>query len=252
LGTPHAGWTLAAGTLGGLAILCRESAAPVVLALAGYTLLARPFGLAKAMVTASAIVLLSAAIVAPWSIRNYVRTGHIVPVASTTGTVLSFANNECLAAEPLLSWYWAEGYCPPLQAVRERIRAELPPHERDNYLIFDRIDGALGAAFVRERPLDYLKLTMQRAWSIFLPFHPRQQLDVVQQLALLGYWLAFIPVGWLGLVAALRARARGAVLMTLIMGAVLLPQIVLYFSADMRSCSPATQVPCTPAFSPGS
>jgi hypothetical protein len=74
---------------------------------------------------------------------------------------------------------------------------------------------------------------------LFLPFHPRQEIGLVQRVLLSLYWLAFIPAGLVGLFVYTR-RSRGpTVLLALLTGAVVVPQLLIYFSPDMRYRAPA-------------
>ena len=243
LRSPRIGWALACGAIGGLAILCRESAIPVVAAMAAWAVAIRPAGARPSMAGACALIVSAAAIVAPWTARNFVRTGRVIPVASVTGTVLSLGNNGCLADEPLFRWYWAEGPCVPLNAVRDRLIARYPEADRDDTVIRNGINADLAIQFIRDRPRDYARLTLRRAWTIGLPFHPWQQLSTVQRSALTAYWLLVVPLGLLGLVSTVRSSRlapaeHGAFrlpgLLALLVAAVIVPQILMYFSPDMR------------------
>jgi hypothetical protein len=234
LNDPRLRWAVTSGALGGLAVLCRETAAPLLVAVATYALIARPAGARRSFTAAFAVIAVAALVVAPWSLRNYVRTGRVIPVAVITGTALSIGNNECLAAEPLLTWYWAEGPCESLNAKRQLLIAPYPVDEWDNRVIRNSINAGLAAQFITERPMDYLKLSLKRAWTVLLPFHPWQSLGTINRIALSAYWLVILPAGVIGLVASLR-KARGpAVLLGLCIGAVIVPQILVYFSPDMR------------------
>jgi hypothetical protein len=158
----------------------------------------------------------------------------VIPVAAITGTALSLGNNECLAAEPMLTWYWAEGPCEPLNAQRQRLIAPYPADEWDDSVIRNSINAGLAAQFITERPIDYLKLSLKRAWTVLLPYHPWQPLGTISRIALSAYWLAIIPAGVIGLLASLRNARGPAVLLALCIGAVVVPQILVYFSPDMR------------------
>jgi hypothetical protein len=89
--------------------------------------------------------------------------------------------------------------------------------------------------------MDYLALTLRRAATILLPFHPRQSLGGVRQLVMVTFWLAVGPLGIAGMVMSLRREPRRHVLLlaVLLVGAVIVPQVLIYFSPDMRYRMPA-------------
>src|SRR5262245_51582995 len=125
LSTHLTSWALACGALGGLAILCRETALALFAILILFALFVLPRDVPRIRVVC--VMLAPAAlIIVPWSMRNYLREGVVVPVASNTGTALGIGNNECLAQEPILSWYYAEGPCSSLDIVRAQILDRCP------------------------------------------------------------------------------------------------------------------------------
>jgi hypothetical protein len=180
-------------------------------------------------------------VVAPWTIRTYRKTGTFIPVAAATGTVLAEGNNECIAADPVLSWYWAEDGCPPLQAAFDQRLSAYPVAEWDDVTVINAIKKGMGREFITERPLDYLALTFRRAATILLPFHPRQPLSRMRQAVMTTFWLAVIPLGIAGMVISVRREPRRHVILltVLLVGAVIVPQVLIYFSPDMRYRMPA-------------
>lgn len=225
---------LGCGLLGGLAILCRETAGPLLLVLLAYALVARPFGVRRAVAATAVTAGVAALLVIPWSIRNYLSTGAVVPVSAISGTALSMGNNECVAGEPLFSWYWAEGTCPPLQAERDRRMLPLSASERDSSVVQNQMNTSLGMQFVTDRPVDFLALIARRAATLFVPFHPLQALSRGQVLVLTTYWLLVIPLGVVGLAGSIRRREPSGLLLGLLIAAIVAPQILVYFSPDMR------------------
>jgi len=241
LRAPRVSWAIGAGVLSGLAILCRESAAPLLLTMAAFALVVRPSGLRPAVGAAVVMVGVATLIVLPWTLRTYVRTGQVVPVAAVTGTVLAEGSNECLAAEPLLSWYWAEGSCGPLQLAFLQRLVRYPSPQWDDTLLYARLKMTLGRDWITTHPREYLALSARRAATLLLPFHPRQQLGRMRQALMTIYWLLVVPLGLAGIVLSLR-RLRSRVILLLpilLIGAIVLPQILIYFSPDMRYRLPA-------------
>ena len=235
--TPRASWAVAAGAIGSLAILCRESAFPPLMATALFALVARPAGVRQSITAAAALVAVMILMVAPWTVRNFQRTGNIVPVSAISGTALAMGNNECLAEEPLFTWYWADGPCEPLNVKRTEIFAHIPADLFLDRVVRNRVNAGLAAEFITEHPLDYLKLSAQRLWTTLLPFHPQQNEGTYQRLVLSAYWLAVIPAGLVGLF--LHGRSGNRWLLAALIAAVLVPAILIYISADMRHRIPA-------------
>ena len=241
LRAPRVSWAIGAGVLSGLAILCRESAAPLLLAMAAFAMVMRPSGLRPAVGAAVAMIGVATLLVLPWTLRTFVRSGQIVPVAAVTGTVLNEGNNECLAAEPLLSWYWAEGTCPPVQLAFTQRLVRYPSTEWDDPLIYNREKMEMATQYIMTHPREYLGLTARRAATLLLPFHPRQQIGRLRKGLMTIYWLFVVPLGLAGLVLSLRHLRRRLILLLpiLLIGAIVLPQVLIYFSPDMRYRLPA-------------
>ena len=226
---------LCCGLLGGLAILCRETAGPLLLVMAGYALVARPFGLGRSVAATFATVGLAAVVVIPWSIRNYLSTGAVVPVSAISGTALWIGNNECIAAEPLFSWYWAEGTCPPLQAERERRMLPLSPRQRESSVVLNQMDASLGMQFVKSHPAQFVQLS---ARACRRPVHSLSSAaDAVARTGA-GADGVLAPrdsAGIVGLVSSIRRGERSGLVLGLLIAAIVAPrQILVYFSPDMR------------------
>jgi len=238
LATARPAWAAACGLCAGLAILCRESAVPLLAGMALFAAVRRPAGTRRSLAAAGVITGLAVAVVMPWCLRNYRRQGVVVPVSAITGSALAIGNNECLAAQPFLSWYYADGPCEPLNVKRERVFATIPEEQFLNRVVRNRVNRALAIDFVSAHPLSYARLTLQRAWTLFLPFHPRQDLGRVQRAALLVYWLGVIPAGLAGAAFFARRPPHPWLLMTMV-AAMLAPEVLVYISADMRLRAPA-------------
>ena len=235
---PRAAWALAAGVMGSLAILCRESALPLLLAMVAYALVAKPAGTRKSIAAACVMVVVATVMIAPWSVRNFLRTGAVVPVSAISGTALAMGNNECLAVKPLLSWYWADGPCEPLNAKRAQIFARLPAERFLDRVVRNGVNAQLAVQFITERPIDYLKLSIQRLWTALLPFHPQHSDGTRQRLVMFAYWLAVIPAGLVGLIVH-RDGSTGRRLLLTLLGGIFLPSMLVYISEDMRHRIPA-------------
>lgn len=226
-------WALACGAVGGLAILCRETALPLLVAMVLFAL----FAPARRTVRLQGICLIltpAVLVIAPWSVRNYVREGVLVPVAAVTGTGLGIGNNECVAQGSLSTVYWAEDACRALDVKRALRREQVPAAQRGSWVVEDRIYGALGAAFVVGAPTAYVKLCLRRLWTVVLPFHPRLVLGRLQRVGSCAYWMMIFPAGVIGVSASLRRPKVLPMLLVLLIVVSILPLILIYFSPDMR------------------
>jgi hypothetical protein len=148
-------WAILAGALVGLCILTRESGLPLLVAMGGVGILAAPRN-PKSWVGCALLAITTVAVVAPWTLRNYLRFGTLVPVTSIVGTALADGNNECTASEGVLTPFWAEGgRCLPLDNRRRRLEALSPASRVPAVVRQDRISGHAAFAFIREHPAAY-------------------------------------------------------------------------------------------------
>jgi 4-amino-4-deoxy-L-arabinose transferase-like glycosyltransferase len=102
---PRARWALLAGVLAGLATLTRANAVLVLplLALALWFPPRRSLGSLAAPLTA---LLAAAAIIAPWTIRNYVVFADFVPLSTTTGFGLAGVYNDQARDDQRFTGLW--------------------------------------------------------------------------------------------------------------------------------------------------
>jgi hypothetical protein len=234
---PHLRWAVSCGALGALAILCRESAGSMVLALAGLALFSPAARWRQAIAAGSAILVVAGVILAPWLARNAALYGE--PSVSSGGAhVVALGNNECLAREPLSQVYWADKPCPDANARRRRLWAALDIDPR-NSALHERLDTRIGMDFIAAQPVDYVRLSVRRAWSMFLPFHPRQETGRFQRAVLLVYWLIFVPAGIIGVIQSVRAWQRDALPLAVLLAVATVPLVLVYFTPDGRHRMPA-------------
>ncbi len=106
-------WIAATGILAGLATLTHENAALMVipLAVAVARAAASPEGVvgrrpARRLGAVAVLVVATAAMIAPWTIRNAVELHHLVPVSDETGITLRGAYNPTSAAAEPVRWKW--------------------------------------------------------------------------------------------------------------------------------------------------
>ncbi len=227
-------WALLCGTTVGLCMLVRENGLLLVVAMGVALLLVRPPRF-RTWSGYAVIGLATIAVVAPWTIRNYVRFGVFVPVSSIVGVDFTEGNNECVAAESLFEPYWAEGPCEPVARERRMLLATASFDPRVPEAVrMDRVCRRIALQFVKDHPVAYAKLALRRFWTTLLPFDPRGDQRLPERLALALYWLIVFPAGIVGMVLTVRrpepARALLAVLVILDLASIV---AVLYWS-DLR------------------
>lgn len=234
LRTGHVPWALLCGGTIGLCILTRENGITLLAAIGvvGLAAVIRNYPLWTGLV---AIVVISVLIVAPWTIRNYLRFGTIVPVASIVGTDLAAGNNECVASESLGTPYWAEGPCASLSSRR---RAQLAISSAASRIpaavLYDRVSARVALEFIGQHPGAYAKLCLRRLWTSLLPFNPRGKQRRYWRIVSVLYWIAVFPAGIAGIVFGWKQMdSRHALLIGLIALNLLSIAAVLYWS-DLR------------------
>jgi 4-amino-4-deoxy-L-arabinose transferase-like glycosyltransferase len=227
-------YAILCGVLAGLTTLTRESAILPFLVMIVVTLLFKWRDLRmSALSTGATMAAVAALTILPWTLHNYRQFGVILPVSSITGTSLGMGNNECVAAGGLFVPYDGEIGCPPLD-VRRRALAETMPKE-PAALWSDRVYGTLGRQFVTQHPADYLRLSFRRAWTTFLPLHPRQGIGGLRQLIVVSYFVLVIGLGFVSLVVGLKkGLQREAKLLIWVALANYIPLAAIYVSSDLR------------------
>jgi 4-amino-4-deoxy-L-arabinose transferase-like glycosyltransferase len=230
--TQHIRWAFLCGATIGLCALTRESGLPL-LAMGAIAVVATPRN-PRSWAGWGVVVLTAVAVVAPWTIRNYIRFKTVVPVASILGADLACGNNECTASESIFTPYSAEASCLPFNRRRaQAVSLALPSHLPAAVLI-DRISGRLALVFIREHPAAYGKLAFRRLWTALLPYDPRGNQRLHNRLAFVAYWLAIFPAGIASAAVGLkRMEARPMLLVLLVALNILSIMAVLYWS-DLR------------------
>jgi 4-amino-4-deoxy-L-arabinose transferase-like glycosyltransferase len=227
------GWALLCGVSLGLCTLTRESAIPLLAAF-GIIIIVSSRDL-RSWMALGAISITCLAVIAPWTIRNYVRFHAFVPVASIVGEDLATGNNECVASESFFMSYWAEGPCIALKDRVVELRTLMPLHDLPPALQFDRLSRRAALDFIQQYPLLYAKLAIRRLWTSLLPYVPRGNQRRHERIVLTIYWLAVFPPGWFGLFLSFREGldARIGLLALIILLTLLSIMAVLYWS-DLR------------------
>jgi len=132
----------------------------------------------RALVVTATLWLWMVVVILPWTVRNYVVTGSVVPIVATHWVTLYGANNPAILENPDAVGGWVD----PEPMSPEEYRAAY-------------------VAFLREmlfhRPLDFLKLELhklKRFWSLF-PKTQTPRRDALINLLSYGWLLPLFLVG---------------------------------------------------------
>ncbi|MCU0626361.1 MAG: hypothetical protein MUF21_07750, partial [Gemmatimonadaceae bacterium] len=231
---PSWGRALLVGVVGGVGILTRESLLAPLVALAALAPLVVPRARARAAVQGGTMVVAAALVILPWSLHNSAQLGTTVPVSAISGSVLGMGNNACTAAEPLGQPFYGDNPCPALDSARAAPLAALSAQGLPYMVAFDRATGAAGAAFITAHPTDYVRLSLRRAWTTFLPKHPRQPLGVAQTAILAAYIAVTVIPGVVALALLARRGVREAWMLGLTFLAMYAPLVLIFVSHDHR------------------
>jgi 4-amino-4-deoxy-L-arabinose transferase-like glycosyltransferase len=99
-------WIAGAGVLTGLATLTHENAILIVLPLIAAVWTARPRYKARALVSPALLIVATALMIAPWTIRNALVMHRFIPVSDETGITLVGTYNPASAANRQLPYKW--------------------------------------------------------------------------------------------------------------------------------------------------
>jgi 4-amino-4-deoxy-L-arabinose transferase-like glycosyltransferase len=232
--TQRVRWAILCGAMIGFCTLTRENGVLLLIAMGAVTLIAAPRTL-KTWRGYSIIALITVGVVLPWTVRNYVRFGILVPVASIVGVDFVEGNNLCVVSDSVFVPYWAEGRCPWVdeqQLLRReagRFDSRVPDAVRR-----DRLSQRIALQFVSEHPAAYAKLTFRRFWTTLLPYDPRGSQRLHERIVLALYWLLVFPAGLLGMVVALKRIEPGRLLLGLLVILNLLSVAAVLYWSDLR------------------
>jgi dolichyl-phosphate-mannose-protein mannosyltransferase len=234
MGAPSWWRAIVFGVVAGLTTLTRESMVAPFVAMVALGVLNRwrkqgfrTIGGAVAMIGAAVLT------VAPWTLHNYQQYRVFLPVSSISGTSLSLGNNECIAGEGLFVPFDGDGGCLPLDAKRYAALKQMPAQPFSFWN--DRAYAQLGREFVLQHPVDYLRLCVRRAWTTFLPYHPRQNVGAGKKLVLVGYFVLVIAMGLVSIfVGTPKGLSPYAKVLLWVAVASYAPLVAVYVSADLR------------------
>jgi 4-amino-4-deoxy-L-arabinose transferase-like glycosyltransferase len=100
------GWIAGAGVLTGLATLTHENAVLILLPLIAAVWTGRPLLRARSVLAPAALILATALIILPWTIRNQLVMHRFIPVSDETGITLVGTYNAASAANPVVPYKW--------------------------------------------------------------------------------------------------------------------------------------------------
>jgi 4-amino-4-deoxy-L-arabinose transferase-like glycosyltransferase len=226
-------WAVACGVMVGLCTLTRESGIPLLAAMGAIGILSTPRDF-KAWVACGTIALCAVAVVAPWTIRNYIRFHAFIPVAAIVGEDLATGNNDCVARESLLTSYWSEGPCVDLNRQIIAARALTPMLDLPAGVQYDRLSRRVALQFIAERPTAYVKLAIRRLWTSLLPFAPRGNQRGYERIVFTLYWLLIFPAGIIGLLSRLRQPESRTLFLALIIALSFFSIMAVLYWSDLR------------------
>ena len=230
--TQQSKWALLCGILAGMCTLTRENGTILLAAMALSIWSTTDI---QSEVRCAVVLLTAVAVVAPWTIRNYVQFGVFVPVSSIMGMDFKEGNNVCIASEGLFRPYWAEVPCP---SVHRQVRAEIESRVWESRIpaavLRDRASQRVTAQFILAHPGTYTKLAFRRFWTTLLPYDPRGHQHFYERAVPLLYWVLVFPAGISGMFVGLhRVETERALLGLLILLNLISIAAVLYWS-DLR------------------
>jgi 4-amino-4-deoxy-L-arabinose transferase-like glycosyltransferase len=150
------------------------------------------------MVQAIAIPLVALAVVAPWTIRNYVVFKKFIPLSTMGGSSLLQGNNDVVASDPAL-----RGYCvwdTQIPGCAELLRAP------DDEVQRDRVAQRLAVEWIKGHPETWLLLAQAKVRRGFTPF--LQQGNVYYRLAYAAVWGSILLLLMIGFVPSLVSSLR--------------------------------------------
>ena len=234
LQTWHWWWTIVCGAAIGLCMLTRENAVLLLAAIGTVMAIALP-QVKKTRIGFGSIALTAALVVVPWTIRNYVRFGVFVPVASILGEDLSEGNNDCVGQEGIVVPYWAEGPCASVEEQRRVLQATTTRDSRiPAALRRDRISQRIALRFIFSHPPTYAKLALRRLWTSLLPFDPRGNQRLHERIVLTLYWVLLFPAGIMGVKLGLQEFDPGRILLAVLILLNLLSIAAVLYWSDLR------------------
>jgi 4-amino-4-deoxy-L-arabinose transferase-like glycosyltransferase len=202
-------WIAATGILAGLATLTHENSGVFVIPLAVAAAGAAGRSWRRRLLGALTLLVATAAMIAPWTIRNAVELHHFIPVADETGITLRGTYNEASASYQRLPYKWRFYWSIPEDAaVKHRAfhEQEVPLsgqlESRALHYIGRHPTAPLAVAWSNLRRM--FELRGSYAWHQSAHAIGLHQSDA--QVGVIAFWvLCALAIGGLGTAAARRA-----------------------------------------------
>jgi 4-amino-4-deoxy-L-arabinose transferase-like glycosyltransferase len=131
----------------------------------------------------------------PWVYRNYIVTGHFVPIALKGGVTFLGANNEMVLHDPSLIGSWTDVAKEENTLREEKLTAYF--HDKKAYQI--------GIDFLKNHVRDIPKLEFMKFYRAITPFYetPNKTFNLIGG----GSWLVLMPFALLGIALTLKNRS---------------------------------------------
>ncbi len=207
------------GLFSGMSALTRSLA---IFYLPAYILLLclfREKGESRTLIKLSAISIVSFTLcISPWVVRNYIVTGHIVPVSTHGGVTFLGAHNEIVLRDPALIGYYAE----KLDDKSVLYRKDMTVYAKD------REAYRAGFDFLKEHLSDIPRLELMKLYRAITPFYntPNKMFNLIGGVS----WLILMPFAFLGIIITLKNRS----FVPLLAAVALTLAVVLFFYGDHR------------------
>jgi 4-amino-4-deoxy-L-arabinose transferase-like glycosyltransferase len=144
-----------AGVAAGLGCLCRATLLAFIPVCAVWLVVVYRPGLIRALRSALLFVLFTSAVIAPWTIRNYLVHGTLIPVSSRGGVVLWLGNNQWATGDIVNDYYKLLPHTPD-----PRTTSEADIH---------RISQSRALEYIRTHPKRFIWLGLRRLFHFWRP-----------------------------------------------------------------------------------
>lgn len=132
--------------------------------------------------------------ISPWVYRNYIVTGHFVPIALKGGVTFLGANNEMILHDPNLIGDWTADAKEVSTLREEKLTSYL--HDKKAY--------QLGFVFLKKHFKDIPKLELMKLYRTITPFYktPNRIFNLIGGAS----WFVLMPFSFLGIALTLKNR----------------------------------------------
>lgn len=144
----------------------------------------------------------------PWTVRNYLVFGVLLPLTSSSGVVFLHGNGPQYAGVGI--WDPEVWRVPPADALIALGRTDLAPPGSAAPPVEDEVTQRgrawrIALAHLAEHPIDYPKRCLGRLITVWLPWTP--VMSPLHRAAKVALWVALVPAGFWALWRACRTAA---------------------------------------------